>query len=135
MPIPFILGAAIAFIINVPMRAIEKFLFPKTRRPRLIKARRPLALVFTIIAVLGVLFLAVVVVIPQITGTITDVGRALPGAIEENWNKIEKLLEDQPRILEFLKNVRISYLFVLTNSLFGCIIWNVKRLATANTKI
>lgn len=105
---PFILGAAIAFIINVPMRSIEKHLFPKTRRPRLIRARRPLALVFTIIAVIGVLFLAVVVVIPQITGTITDVGKALPGAIEENWNKIEKLLQDQPRILEFVKNIRFE---------------------------
>jgi predicted PurR-regulated permease PerM len=105
---PFILGAAIAFIINVPMRSIEKLLFPKTRRPRLIRARRPLALVFTIIAIIGILFLAVVVVIPQITGTITDVGRALPGAIEENWNKIEKLLEDQPRILEFVKNIRLE---------------------------
>ena len=42
---PFLLGAAIAFILNVPMRAIERHLFPNARRGA--GARRPLALVLT----------------------------------------------------------------------------------------
>ena len=46
---PFLLGGAIAFILNVPMRAIERQLFPKKRR--LNRLRRPLALVLTLAAV------------------------------------------------------------------------------------
>lgn len=105
---PFILGAAFAFILNVPMRSIEKHIFPKTNREGLKKTRRPLALVLAIMAVIGVLFLAVVVVIPQVTGTVTEVGKALPGAIEENWNKIEKLLEDYPKVLNYVKEIDIK---------------------------
>ena len=48
---PFLLGGAIAFILNVPMRAIERHLFAKNRRMN--RARRPLALVLTLAAVIG----------------------------------------------------------------------------------
>ena len=40
---PFLLGGALAFILNVPMRAIERHLFPRNRKGA--KLRRPLALV------------------------------------------------------------------------------------------
>ena len=59
---PFLLGGAIAFILNVPMRAIERHLFPKDRRMN--RARRPLALVLTLAAVVGVLTLASAVIGP-----------------------------------------------------------------------
>ena len=38
---PFILGACIAFIINVPMRGVESLLFGKTARFK--KSRRPIS--------------------------------------------------------------------------------------------
>ena len=50
---PFILGAAIAFILNVPMRNIERHL---TWRGRLEKLKRPVAMVLAMLAVAGVLF-------------------------------------------------------------------------------
>ena len=50
---PFLLGGALAFVLNVPMRAIERHLYPAGRRAA--KFRRPLALVLTLLAVIGVL--------------------------------------------------------------------------------
>ena len=52
---PFLLGGAIAFIINVPMRKIEKHLFPNASVPRVKKLRRPLALVLSIVLAFVVL--------------------------------------------------------------------------------
>lgn len=43
---PFLLGGALAFVLNVPMRAIERHLYPYSRRGA--KFRRPLALVLTL---------------------------------------------------------------------------------------
>ena len=57
---PFLLGGALAFILNVPMRAIERHLFPRNRKGA--KLRRPLALVLTLVAVIGVLALAGLVI-------------------------------------------------------------------------
>ena len=53
---PFLLGGTLAFILNVPMRAIERHLYPNSRKWT--KTRRPLALVLAILAVIGVIALA-----------------------------------------------------------------------------
>ena len=50
---PFIVGAAMAFVLNVPMRPIEKWL-SKIQKPG---PRRALAIVLTLLAVFAVLFL------------------------------------------------------------------------------
>ena len=43
---PLLLGCAIAFILNVPMRALERCLFPHAKKAN--KLRRPLALLLTV---------------------------------------------------------------------------------------
>ena len=63
---PFILGAAIAFILNVPMRNIERHLTVFGEGSRL---RRPVSLVVTILLVTGGLFLVIFVVAPQLVKT------------------------------------------------------------------
>ena len=68
---PFLLGCAIAFVLNVPMRAIERNLFPHARKGR--KLRRPLALILTLVAVLGVLPLASSVIGPGITDAVRSI--------------------------------------------------------------
>ena len=60
---PFLVGGAIAFIFNVPMRAIESRL-PRGKRWNAL--RRPLALVLTLAAVTGVVTLAVCVISPGV---------------------------------------------------------------------
>ena len=39
---PFIYGAAIAFVLNIPMKAIEKSLFSKAKNPKVEKVKRPI---------------------------------------------------------------------------------------------
>ncbi|MGN0675702.1 MAG: AI-2E family transporter, partial [Oscillospiraceae bacterium] len=73
---PFITGAAIAFIINVPMRSIEKHLFPKNKR--LEKLRRPLALVLTFLAIAAVIAAVMILVIPQLVTTASNLGKQIP---------------------------------------------------------
>lgn len=65
---PFALGGVIAFIMNVPMRAIERRLFP--RNSKLQKLRRPLAWLLTLLAITLAVLLMVGIVIPQIAETL-----------------------------------------------------------------
>ena len=53
---PFLVGCAIAFILNVPMRWVERHLYPASTRGT--KLRRPLALVLTLALVAGIIALA-----------------------------------------------------------------------------
>lgn len=82
---PFLLGGAIAFILNVPMRAIERTLFPLEKRGK--GFRRPLALLLTLIAVIGVLSLASGVIAPGIGEALSNIISQLPDAVKrlQEW--------------------------------------------------
>lgn len=68
---PFLLGCAIAFILNVPMRAVERHLGDGGKH--MDKFRRPLAFVLTLALVAGVLALASLVVVPNLGDAMTSV--------------------------------------------------------------
>lgn len=82
---PFILGGAIAFILSVPMRAIEKKLPKKLRR-----TRRAASLCLTLLAVAGVLAVVLLLLIPQVSATANNIGKLLPGF----WAQAQQLLAD-----------------------------------------
>ncbi len=97
---PFAVGAALAFVLNVPMRAIEnKLQFIKQG-----KLRRGVAMVTTILVVLLVIFGVVMLLIPQINKTIEDIAAQLPGFFAEVEQGIMQFLEDQPELMEWLNN-------------------------------
>lgn len=81
---PFLVGLCIAFILNVPMRAVESELFPaklQKRHPKLYDARRPISLVFTILLVIAVVFLALFIVIPEVGRTFQTLRAGIPGFV------------------------------------------------------
>lgn len=69
---PFLLGCALAFILNVPMRAVERRLGGGKRMEKL---RRPLAFVLTLALVSGVLALAALVIVPNLGEAISSVSQ------------------------------------------------------------
>ena len=106
---PFLLGGAMAFIINVPMRKIEKQLFKKSKYRKIAGVRRGVALVTTIIAFVFIIFFALKIVIPEITDTVIEVSEKLPGAFERFSNKLEKLSEKYPEVEAFILDVEVDW--------------------------
>lgn len=104
---PFLLGSAIAFILNVPMRAIERHLFPGAARGS--KARRPLALLLTLVAVLGVLALASSVIGPGITDAVMSVASQVPGAIQRLQSWLNELSAYLPMIQDFIAELDMDW--------------------------
>lgn len=100
---PFILGAALAFIINVPMTKIEGFLFkkvpenPKTKLQRCAKTlKRPVSMLIALVLVFGVIVIAGIIIVPQVASGLESLAEALPGAMDrlQDWistnaNKID----------------------------------------------
>ena len=86
---PFILGAALAFIINVPMTKIEGFLFkkvpenPKMRLQRCAKTlKRPVSMLIALVLVFGVIVIAGIIIVPQVASGLESLAEALPGAMD-----------------------------------------------------
>ena len=95
---PFVLGAALAFVLNVPMRAIERLLSGIKKQG----TRRALALLLTFIAIILVLAVVVILLIPQIDATAQIFIGELPGFFERSELLIREFLDENPEILQWL---------------------------------
>ena len=82
---PFILGGALAFIINVPMAAIE-------RKLKLKKNKRAAAFGITIILFIAVITFCALVIVPQVVDTIQMIANQVPTAV----STAQKFLEEIP---------------------------------------
>ena len=96
--LPFIAGAVVAFILNVPMRAVEKW-FKGVKKPGL---RRAIAIIVTMLLVLLVLFGVFYLLIPQIVTTVESLVATLPDFFERVYNQTMAFLQDHPEVMQWL---------------------------------
>ena len=68
---PLLVGWAIAIIVNVPMRFLETHLWKKSKKPFICKIRRPVALILSLIFIIGVFSSVVIGVLPTLVDTLT----------------------------------------------------------------
>ena len=104
---PLLLGAAIAFVLNVPMRTIERHLPFRTGKAAAL--RRPLALVLTLAAVLGVLALAGTVVLPGIRDAVSSLAAQVPVAFARLQESAAGLQDYLPALAERLESLTIDW--------------------------
>lgn len=99
---PFLIGALIAFILNLPMRSIEKHLFGKAKSEFWLKAKRPVSIMLSIVLILGLLTLIAFAVIPQVVTT----AEMIPDKISAFWHStldwLEALLAKYPKETEMV---------------------------------
>ncbi len=97
---PFIVGAALAFVLNVPMRTIEHWLH-KVSKPGV---RRALALVLTSVAVLLVLYGIFALLIPQIVKTAESLADQLPNFFVNVQTFITNYLNEHPQLMSWVSS-------------------------------
>ena len=131
---PFVLGAAIAFILNVPMKQIELRLVGKLKI-KLHSIRRGISLFATILIVVCIILIVMLVVVPELIRTCNSLIKLIPRTYAEAEKYLESLntqwpqfkgLIDQNNInldaltktaVQFLQNVAMGFL----NSTFGIV--------------
>ena len=95
---PFILGSAIAFIFNVPMRAVERQL-NWIHKPGL---RRGAAVILTLVLFAMVIAFVVLLLVPQIRMTVESVVATLPEFISRESQNVMRFLEQHPEVRDWL---------------------------------
>ena len=95
---PFVLGASLAFIFNVPMRAIENLVKGISSA----KLRRLVAVVLTFLAVLLVLALVFWLLIPQMINTIQSLIPKLYTFATNIGDSVTEFLEKNPQVMQWV---------------------------------
>ena len=80
---PLIPGLVLSLILNVPLRFMEKHLFTKKPTPRKEKAKRPLAILLSLILVIGIFTGIAVLVIPELVSAVTVVVTSITNGLEQ----------------------------------------------------
>ena len=96
---PFIWGAGIAFILNVPMRGIENKWLYKIKSD---SARRGVAVLLTFIFFLAALAAVIWLLIPQVWDTVVTLVNRLPGFFQKTVATVEEFLADNPDLWEWV---------------------------------
>ena len=97
---PFVLGAAIAFIMNVPMRALERQLM-FIRKDGL---RRTASIILTFVLIILVIAGVIWLLIPQITETIQSLIPKLTDFFQRMERLVLAFLEENPELLQWVSS-------------------------------
>lgn len=96
---PFVVGAGIAFVFNVPMRAIERQL-ADLHRPGF---RRALSIVLTILCMVLIIMFVIEMLVPQIRLTVESLSQTIPVFIEGLAAKLMVMMQDHPEMRDWIQ--------------------------------
>ncbi len=109
---PFVLGGAIAFILNVPMNFIQRHLFAPERVERhkiQNKIARPVSMLIVIFGVFGIVALVMFVLIPQLGDTFSNLGSSIQAFIPKVQEWAEKLFHDNKEIMTWVNSLKFDW--------------------------
>lgn len=115
---PFVLGAAIAFVLNIPMKVYEEKLLKKWQGKLAKKCKRPVCIILAILSVVAVVALVVGTVVPQVTATAAEVGAKIPGFVGKVIDWLDKMTKDYPVFaeqVEKLQQMKINWNDIFQN--------------------
>ena len=119
---PLLLGLSIAFILNLPMKAIERFCF-KTggKHDKIVrKIKRPLSIIMTFALVILVLAFVMFIIIPELVDTFEILKGSIPVYITNINNIVNDLVLRYPELQEKLTLLTIDWENVF-NTIFSFI--------------
>lgn len=102
---PFLIGGAIAFILNIPMAGIEKKLFKRGTGRISSKIKRPVSMVLAIILVFAIVTLVIGAVVPQLRTTLTTLGAKITPFLQNVLVWLESLTTDYPELAAQIKEL------------------------------
>ncbi|MGC4018593.1 MAG: AI-2E family transporter [Muricomes sp.] len=115
---PFLLGGAIAFILNVPMHFVEHKLFHNSKikgKKGFQRVARPVSLLLTILLVVGIIALVIFVVVPKLGSTLMSLGRNIQNFVPRVETWVGKLFDDNQEIVTLINDISIDWQKVLNS--------------------
>lgn len=115
---PLLLGCGIAFVLNLPMRQLEKFVLVRPKNKRLIRLRRPICLVLSIVFILAAITLVMGLVVPELVKAIGTLASAVPAFLESVQKWSVEHAGDYPQVKDWINSISIDW-SALANKLVG----------------
>lgn len=109
---PFIIGIGMAFIINVPLRFLERRVLSHVVRSNSLvwrRLRRPVCLLISVLLIFGIFSLVLLIVVPEVKATIVTLAKVLPTRAKDMLNSMEQWLLEHDVDTEVLDTFEIDW--------------------------
>lgn len=93
---PLVIGAVIAFILNIPMTKMEKYYFPGSTRKAVIRSRRPVCLLLSLVFILLAAAFIIRMIIPELINACSLIIREAITYLELGQDWLMKNSENLP---------------------------------------
>lgn len=87
---PLLIGAALAYAVNIPMTVYERHYFPRTQKKWLIRSRRPVCMTLALLSVAAVILLVIGLIVPQLVSCVAVIINETPGVIRKALGYLEQ---------------------------------------------
>lgn len=109
---PFLLGGAIAFVLNVPMNFVERHLFSEDKRKGkrcLQKTARPCSMILVLIFVFGIVAAVMFVLVPQLGNTFSNLGKNVQAFLPHVQAWAKQVFHNNKEIMNIVNNIEFDW--------------------------
>ena len=110
---PFIISGVVIFLLNVPLKEIEKHLFrPKNGKPVSKfkeNARRPIAIVLSMAIFITIIAVFLIIIIPEITKSLTTIAESIPTVVQNIQKWLNEISEQNDMIKQIVESLSIDW--------------------------
>ena len=104
---PLIVGIAIAFIINVPMKQIERKIFKIDKRKHK-KLIRVISLIISLILIFGIIGLILFLIIPELVQAVIAIANSIPKDFGWVNDLLERLEDLYPSMQSYINDINVE---------------------------
>ena len=106
---PLIVGAAMAYILEIVVKRLEKVIFPKTKKVWLANGRRFLCILIAFVLVLTVVLFFIFTVLPGLGDALALLTRELPVYFVQAKEWVLNTFADVPSVVEYVTNLNLDW--------------------------
>lgn len=103
---PFITGGAIAFVLNLPLRAIENKILKKWNGKVAKKIKRPISMALSIVFIVAIIWFVIKTVVPTMQDTFVILGEQIPIFAKDVVESLEKMAVDNPELMKWVEDLQ-----------------------------
>ena len=112
---PLILGAVIAYILNILMKKLEKIYFPKSKNSLINKTKRMVCIILSLLLVIGILGLVMGLVLPELVGAFAVIAESVPVYYEKLVAWLMTYSDKFPVIEEYINGLQLDWSQITKN--------------------
>lgn len=106
---PLVLGAVMAYMLEVVVKRLERLYFPKSKKRLVIKTRRPVCIVLATVLVVSLLVLITVMVIPGLGDAFALLAKEVPIYVTQLQTWIVENTDQFPEIQQAVMNWKLDW--------------------------